>query len=98
MKDTVVESVIEQFRERSAVGIKKYNTTLDRKDLSTLEWQIHMKQELMDAILYLEKLSQQEELLRQAMIVIADYLNGYTVTDQAEYLFLKYYGHDNIRN
>jgi len=30
--------------------------------------------------------------------VITDYLNGYTVTDQAEYLFLKYYGHDNIRN
>jgi hypothetical protein len=98
MKDTVVESVIEQFKERSAVGIKKYNTTLDRKDLSTLEWQIHMKQELMDAILYLEKLSQQEELLRQAMIVIADYLHGYTVTDQAEYLHLKYYGHEHIRN
>ena len=45
-----------------------------------------------------EKLSQQEELLRQAMIVIADYLHGYTVTDQAEYLHLKYYGHEHIRN
>jgi hypothetical protein len=96
MEDTVVESVIEQFRERSAVGIKKYNTTLDRKDLSTLEWQIHMKQELMDAILYLEKLSQQEELLRQAMIVIVDYLHGYAVTDQAKYLHFKYYGHEHI--
>ena len=40
----------------------------------------------------------QEELLRQAMIVIGDYLHGYTVTDQAEYLHLKYYGHEHIRN
>jgi hypothetical protein len=29
---------------------------MDRDDLSFQEWIIHMKQELMDAILYLEKL------------------------------------------
>jgi hypothetical protein len=58
MKDTIVESVINQFRERSEVGIKKYGTTLDRTDLSTLDWINHAQQEAMDFVLYLEKLKQ----------------------------------------
>ena len=56
MKDSIVESVIEQFQQRSEVGIKKYNTTLDREDLNTLEWLQHFQEELMDATLYIEKL------------------------------------------
>ena len=58
MKDKVLESVIKQFRDRSEVGIKKYNTTLDREDLSYLEWINHAQQEAMDFVLYLEKLKQ----------------------------------------
>jgi hypothetical protein len=54
--DSIVESVINQFKQRSEVGINKYGTTLDRNDLSTLEWIEHAKQEAMDFILYLEKL------------------------------------------
>ena len=60
MKDTIVESVIEQFKQRSEVGIKKYNTTLDRTDLTRLEWLQHAQKEAMDLILYLEKLKQYE--------------------------------------
>jgi len=56
MKDTIVESVIEQFKQRSEVGIKKYNTTLDRTDLTRLEWLQHLQEELFDASLYIEKL------------------------------------------
>jgi hypothetical protein len=56
--DSILESVINQFRERSEVGIKKYGVTLDRTDLSTLDWINHAQQELMDGILYLEKLKQ----------------------------------------
>jgi hypothetical protein len=58
MKDTIVESVIEQFKQRSEVGIKKYNTTLDREDLNALEWLQHLQEELMDATLYVQKLKQ----------------------------------------
>lgn len=58
MKDKIVKSVIKQFKERSEVGINKYGTTLDRDDLSTLEWLNHAQQELMDATLYIEKLKQ----------------------------------------
>jgi hypothetical protein len=58
MKDTILESVINQFKERSEVGIKKYGVTLDRTDLSSLEWINHAQQEAMDFVLYLEKLKQ----------------------------------------
>jgi len=54
--DSIVDSVIRKFLERSAVGQKKYGVTLDRKDLKVLEWITHAQEELMDGILYLEKL------------------------------------------
>jgi hypothetical protein len=57
-KDTIVQSVINQFKERSEVGIAKYGVTLDRTDLSTLDWINHAQQEAMDFCLYLEKLKQ----------------------------------------
>jgi hypothetical protein len=57
--DSIVESIIKQFEERSVKGKEKYGTDLDRTDLSLLDWIEHAKQEHMDAILYLEKLKQQ---------------------------------------
>jgi hypothetical protein len=60
MKDTIVQSVIEQFKERSKIGINKYNTTLDRTDLDRIQWLQHAQEEAMDLILYLEKLKQYE--------------------------------------
>jgi len=54
--DSIVDSVIDQFIERAKFGKEKYNTDLDREDLSVLDWIEHAKQEHMDAILYLEKL------------------------------------------
>jgi hypothetical protein len=54
--DPIVEAVIQSFRQRSEQGIKKYKTTLAREDLKTLEWIQHTQEELMDAILYLERL------------------------------------------
>ena len=57
--DSIVTSIIKQFEERSVKGKEKYGTDLDRTDLSLLEWIEHVKQEHMDAILYLEKIKQQ---------------------------------------
>jgi hypothetical protein len=59
MKDSIVESVINQFSKRSRVGIDKYGVTLDRTDLSTLEWITHAQEEAMDFCLYLERLKQE---------------------------------------
>lgn len=54
--DSIVNSIIKKFVERSNVGQQKYGTTLDRTDLKTLDWIQHAQEELMDGILYLEKL------------------------------------------
>ena len=56
--DSVVFSIIEKIKSRADVGMEKYKTNLDRQDLSTVDWIIHAQEELMDAILYLEKLKQ----------------------------------------
>lgn len=58
--DSIVLSVLEKFKQRSEVGQRKYGTNLDRTDLTFLEWANHMQEELMDAILYLEKLKKME--------------------------------------
>lgn len=38
------------------MGKEKYGTDLDRQDLKPLDWIQHAQEELMDGILYLEKL------------------------------------------
>jgi hypothetical protein len=60
-RDSIVESVVRKFQDRSLVGIKKYGVTLDRTDLGLADWIQHAQEELMDAILYLEKLKQQNQ-------------------------------------
>jgi hypothetical protein len=54
--DSIVDSIIDQFVDRASFGKTKYNTDLDRQDLSVPDWIEHAQQELMDGILYLEKL------------------------------------------
>lgn len=60
--DSVVTSIIEKFKQRAIVGKTKYGTDLDRKDLSIKEWINHAQEELMDGILYLEKMKQEINL------------------------------------
>lgn len=56
--DSVVKSVIDKFVGRAEFGMEKYGTNLDRNDLTTIDWITHAQEELMDGILYLEKLKQ----------------------------------------
>jgi len=56
MTDPYVAKVISKYKERSEAGIKKYNNTLERNDLSFIQWLTHLQEELMDATLYIEKL------------------------------------------
>ena len=55
---SIVRAVILKFLQRSSVGVTKYGVTLDRTDLGALDWIQHAQEELMDGILYLEKLKQ----------------------------------------
>ena len=59
--DSIVDAVIKKFLERSLVGQKKYGVTLDRTDLKVLDWITHAQEELMDGILYLERLRHEVE-------------------------------------
>lgn len=52
--DKIVEQLIDKYRQRSELGIKKYGTTLEANN--TDNFLIHLQQELMDASLYIEKL------------------------------------------
>tara|TARA_R100000458_G_C8219773_1_gene204529 strand:+ start:728 stop:961 length:234 start_codon:yes stop_codon:yes gene_type:complete len=52
----IEEKVIEKIRMRAEVGEKKYNTTMERTDLTYDEWLQHLQEELLDACVYLEKL------------------------------------------
>jgi len=54
--DSVVSSVISAFQKRAEIGRVKYGKTLDRNDLTFLQWIQHAQEELMDGILYLEKM------------------------------------------
>jgi len=66
--DSIVESVINQFRQRSELGIKKYGTTLAENN--TDDFLEHTKQELMDAVLYIEKLQSQSNNTNKTNVFI----------------------------
>ena len=57
-EDLIVSKVIRKFAERSEVGIKKYNTTLQENNDGLLKFLTHLSEELMDATLYVEKIKE----------------------------------------
>lgn len=54
--DSIVYQVARKIKDRQIDGLKKYGVTMDRKDLSAIEWINHAQEEIMDLLLYLEKL------------------------------------------
>jgi hypothetical protein len=54
-RDPVVKRVVNKFVSRSDVGFKKYGVTLADDPSGLFEWLNHLQEELMDAVLYLQK-------------------------------------------
>ena len=54
--DSIVKSINEKLVDRAEVGYGKYGHTMDRDDLTTDEWITHAMEEMMDMLLYMEKL------------------------------------------
>ena len=54
--DSVVFEIIKEFGERAEKGYNKYGTDMDRKDLSVADWAQHLREELMDGLVYLTRL------------------------------------------
>lgn len=81
-KDELVHDVIRKFDERSAVGYDKYGTTLRGDTDSLHRWVNDVQEELMDAILYLQKVKETlTEELQEGL------LKRY---DEANYMYDKY--------
>jgi hypothetical protein len=57
--DEVVQSVVNKFRQRSAQGIKSYGMTMADNPAPLDKWIEDIQEELMDAILYIERLKQE---------------------------------------
>ena len=56
MTDAITEAVVAQLRTRAEKGKSKYGTTMERDDLTLIQWLQHLQEELMDAAVYVEKL------------------------------------------
>ena len=54
--DSIVQTVIDKFIERAQFGREKYDVGLERTDLTFPNYITHLREELMDGILYLQKM------------------------------------------
>ena len=54
-RDPVVKRVCQKFVDRSNVGYAKYGVTLEDDPSEMITWLNHLQEELMDAVLYLQK-------------------------------------------
>ena len=53
---SIENKVCIKILDRADVGEKKYGTTMERTDLSTIDWVKHAQEEAMDLAVYLEKI------------------------------------------
>jgi len=60
LKDPIVDIVVAKMKARSKEGIKRYGTTLMDSPDGFYSFLNHLQEELMDAILYIEKLKTQK--------------------------------------
>jgi len=68
-RDPVVHRVVDKFVSRSDVGYAKYGVTLDEDKSNIFQWINHLQEELMDAVLYLQKLKEEStEELQQKLL------------------------------
>lgn len=59
----ILQNLISDFNYREAVGKEKYNTTVDRTDFTQEQWMQHLKEELMDALMYIGALQEKKKYI-----------------------------------
>lgn len=72
---SIEEKVIAEIRQRAEKGEAKYGTTMDRGDLSLKEWLQHLKEELMDGVIYTQKIIHVLENLEKSFPVAAQIID-----------------------
>lgn len=83
-QDAIVESVRQKLLDRSDIGIKKYNTTLESNNKDN--YLNHLQQELMDGTLYIQKLMQQQIDITE---LVAKYPNNMELGEQIRKIYDK---------
>tara|TARA_R100000781_G_scaffold108798_1_gene73501 strand:+ start:185 stop:820 length:636 start_codon:yes stop_codon:yes gene_type:complete len=63
----VEDEVCEMIQQRAKIGLNKYGVTMEREDLTHDEWLEHLQHELMDAIVYIQRLRTREESIVQKL-------------------------------
>lgn len=65
--DSVVFEIIKEFGARAQKGYDKYGTDMDRTDLSVADWCQHLREELMDGLVYLTRLKRDIAFLEEEL-------------------------------
>ena len=89
--DKHVYSVIQKIKTRSEAGLKKYGVTLDRTDLTLLNWLQHAQEEAMDLANYLEVIIDKmtDKTTIDAVVVLRDKIDrNETITADDRRVFL----------
>jgi hypothetical protein len=72
--DSVVFEIIKEFGARAEKGYNKYGTDMDRTDLSVVDWCQHLREELMDGLVYLTRLK--KDIMELELEITAHRLNA----------------------
>lgn len=59
--DNNVNELCREFIDRSHVGFQKYGVTTERTDLDLDQWIQHLKEELMDALVYIHRIQSERK-------------------------------------
>ena len=52
----IEDKVCAKIQARAELGERKYGTTMERNDLTGRQWLTHLQEELMDAVVYIQKI------------------------------------------
>lgn len=88
--DPIVRQVKDTFDERSKIGVAKYGTTLERGDLSLLDWLNHLQEELMDATLYIQKLKNDLDQHENGFMITKESWNKAEKITHEGFVYVKY--------
>lgn len=79
--DNNVNEICKEFIERSLHGFEKYGVTTERADLDLQQWLTHLKEELMDAVVYIHRAK--KELALNELTRINEQLGLYNDTNMS---------------
>ena len=57
----IEDEVCKKILGRASVGLEKYGVTMERSDFSKKDWLTYLQEELMDAVVYVQRLIEEEE-------------------------------------